>query len=32
MRIKEEKLWIINFIHDNNYLNEKSELINKSLN
>ena len=24
-----EKLWIINFIHDNNYLNKKSELINK---
>ena len=24
-----EKLWIINFIHDNNYLNIKSELINK---
>ena len=24
-----EKLSIINFIHDNNYLNKKSELINK---
>ena len=24
-----EKLWMINFIHDNNYLNKKSELINK---
>ena len=24
-----EKLWIINFIHDNIYLNKKSELINK---
>ena len=24
-----EKLWIINFILDNNYLNKKSELINK---
>ena len=24
-----EKLWIINFIYDNNYLNKKSELINK---
>ena len=24
-----EKLWIINFIHDNSYLNKKSELINK---
>ena len=24
-----EKLWIINFIHDNNYFNKKSELINK---
>ena len=24
-----EKLWIINFIHDNNSLNKKSELINK---
>ena len=24
-----EKLWIINFIHVNNYLNKKSELINK---
>ena len=21
-----EKLWITNFIHDNNYINEKSEL------
>ena len=26
-----EKLWIINFIHDNNYINKKSELINKCL-
>ena len=24
-----EKLWIINFIHDNNYLNKQSELINE---
>ena len=24
-----EKLWIIDFIHDNNYLKKKSELINK---
>ena len=24
-----EKLWIINFIHENNYLNKKSELMNK---
>ena len=24
-----EKLWIINFIHDNNYINKKSELINE---
>ena len=24
-----EKLWIINFMHDNNFLNKKSELINK---
>ena len=24
-----EKLWIINVIHNNNYLNKQSELINK---
>ena len=24
-----EKLWILNFIHSNNYLNKKTELINK---
>ena len=24
-----EKFWIINFLGDNNYLNKKSELINK---
>ena len=24
-----EKFWIINFIHDNNYFNKKSELMNK---
>ena len=24
-----EKLWIINFIHDSNYFNKNSELVNK---
>ena len=24
-----ETLWVINFIHGNNYLNKKSELLNK---
>ena len=26
-----ERLWIINFTHDNNYLNKKSELINADI-
>ena len=26
-----EKLWVINFIHDDNYLNEKSESINADI-